>query len=139
MKMRVVLTDELGKQWSGELVLLKSQMPTIEAKPGFEVERSTLEFELGERAFARAYAFRRSGPEILTLLIAYLAKGEVGKAVRINEVESLWGRMTSVLGIAYNGKYPTVAKEYGWVNAQERGVYVLTATWASAVGSSKVA
>jgi hypothetical protein len=37
--------------------------------------------------------------------------------------------MTSLFGIAFNAKYPTKAKEYGFVDSKKHGHYSVTDDW----------
>lgn len=88
-----------------------------------------LNFDAHERAFAKANLGELTGPGKFVLILAYLAKGDTSKEVPVRDVESMWNRMTSLLDGEFNAKYPSVAKERGWVNTKKAGVYVLTTAW----------
>jgi hypothetical protein len=139
MKVQVLLTDESGRVFAGEAVLALVPQGEVTSREMRAAKSGLPRFELGERAFAKIYGNGRSGPEIFTLLVAYVAKGDRSNEVKVQEVEKLWGRMTSILGMGYNGKYPTVAKEYGWTDSPQRGVYVLTPDWVRCIEIQSVA
>jgi hypothetical protein len=93
--------------------------------------RRDLDFDANERAFVKAHARTLSGPKKFVLLVAYLAKGKVGTAVELNEVQKRWNRMTmpNLLNGEFNRFYTSSAKESGWVNTAKQGVYVLRPSW----------
>jgi hypothetical protein len=89
-----------------------------------------IDFSINERAFVKRYTTDKSGPKKFTLMIAYLAKGEVDKNIQVSELKKLWSKMTtkSLLG-AYNQFYPNDAKTRGWIDSKEHGSYNLTNEW----------
>lgn len=89
-----------------------------------------INFSLNERAFVKRYAADKSGPKKFTLLLAYLAKGEVGKSIKVGEIRKHWGKMSArqLLG-KFNRFYPNDAKTKGWINPKEHGSYALTKEW----------
>ena len=92
---------------------------------------SDLDFSLNERAFVKRYASDKSGPKKFTILLAYLAKGELDKNVELREIKKLWNRMKSkvLLGGEFNLFYPNDAKNRGWIDSKQRGIYHLTREW----------
>jgi len=92
-----------------------------------------LDFSLNERAFVKRYRTNKSGPKKFTLLLAYLAKGQVDKNIGLSEIKKRWDKMKgrSLLG-AFNMFYPIEAKTQGWVNSKERGAYSLSKQWKEA-------
>ena len=89
-----------------------------------------IDFSINERAFVNRYATDKSGPKKFTLMLAYLAKGEVEKNIQLSEIKKHWGKMTSksLLG-KFNMFYPNDAKTRGWIDSKEYGCYNLTNEW----------
>lgn len=87
-------------------------------------------FSINERAFVSRYATDKSGPKKFTLMLAFLAKGEVDKNIQLSEIKKHWGKMTtkSLLG-KFNMFYPNEAKTRGWIDSKEYGSYNLTNEW----------
>ena len=85
---------------------------------------------LNNRAFIKRYATDKSGPKKFVLLLAYIAKSEIGKDIEIGEISKQWNKMSAknLLG-KYNRFYPNEAKTQGWVNSKEYGIYCLTDEW----------
>lgn len=92
--------------------------------------KTDIDFSINERAFVKRYATDKSGPKKFTLLLAYLAKGEVDKNIELSEIKKHWGKMTSktLLG-KFNMFYPNDAKTRGWIDSKEYGSYNLTNEW----------
>src|SRR3989338_8236328 len=91
-------------------------------------------FSINERAFVSRYATDKSGPKKFTLMLAFLAKGEVDKNIELSEIKKHWGKMTSktLLG-KFNMFYPNDAKTRGWIDSKEYGSYNLTNEWKAKV------
>ena len=89
-----------------------------------------INFSINERAFVDRYARDKSGPKKFTLMVAYLAKGEVEKNILLSEIKKRWGKMSSksLLG-EFNMFYPNDAKTHGWIDSKEHGNYNLTNEW----------
>ena len=77
----------------------------------------------------KVHARGLSGQRKFVLLIAYLAKGVVGKEVQLQEVRKYWNRMKSLLDNPFNTFYSNTAKDNGWVDTKKKGVYILTKAW----------
>ena len=92
--------------------------------------KTDIDFSINERAFVKRYATDKSGPKKFTLLLAYLAKGEIDKNIELSEIKKHWGKMTSkaLLG-KFNMFYPNDAKTRGWIDSKEYGNYNLTNEW----------
>jgi hypothetical protein len=136
MKVLISLTDESGKVFEGEAELLPIRgvraagaRPKKEAKRQRVARASKLDFTKPERAFFKSYAKGLTGREKFVLLVAYLAKGQVGEEVPLGDVEKHWNRMTSHLDGEFNRKYSSTAKDGGWVDTRKKGIYVLTGSW----------
>lgn len=95
---------------------------------------SDIDFSINERAFVKRYTTDKSGPKKFTLLLAYLAKGEVDKNIELSEIKKHWRKMTSkaLLG-KFNMFYPNDAKTRGWIDSKEYGNYNLTSEWKSVI------
>ena len=93
-----------------------------------------INFSLNERAFVKRYAFNKSGPRKFTILLAYLAHGNVDEHVELGKVEKCWNKMSAkdLLG-KFNRFYPNEAKTRGWVDSQKHGSYNLTKEWQAAL------
>ena len=87
------------------------------------------DFELNERAFFKRYAIGMSGAKKLTLSIAYLSKGEAGEKVQRTSIEKTWNSVAAFMGGKFSGIYTTRAKENGWIDSKEKGVFYLTKNW----------
>ena len=111
----------------------------------FEAPTTTsrrLDWNLNERAFVSKYANNlTSGTEKFVLLVVYLAKGDEQAKISLKDIQQLWGKMTatSLLGMKYNGKYPTEAKTRGWVNSPAQGVYELAYGWEEVLANERSA
>ena len=107
-----------------------------EKKLSFEIStvKTDIDFSINERAFVKRYTTDKSGPKKFTLLLAYLAKGEVDKNIELSEIKKHWGKMTSktLLG-KFNMFYPNDAKTRGWIDSKEYGSYNLTNEWKAIV------
>jgi hypothetical protein len=89
-----------------------------------------IDFSLNERAFVKRYATSKSGSKKFTLLIAYLAAGKVDKNIELNDIRTLWKKMSAknMLG-KFNMFFPSDAKTRGWVDSKKYGSYCLTKEW----------
>ena len=96
--------------------------------------KTDIDFSINERAFVKRYTTDKSGPKKFTLLLAYLAKGEIDKNIQLSEIKKHWGKMTSkaLLG-KFNMFYPNDAKTRGWIDSKEYGSYNLTNEWKAIV------
>jgi uncharacterized protein YkuJ len=96
--------------------------------------KTDIDFSINERAFVKRYTTDKSGPKKFTLLLAYLAKGEIDKNIELSEIKKHWGKMTSkaLLG-KFNMFYPNDAKTRGWIDSKEYGNYNLTNEWKTIV------
>ena len=85
-----------------------------------------IDFSINERAFVKRYATDKSGPKKFTLLLAYLAKGEIEKNIELSEIKKHWGKMTSktLLG-KFNMFYPNDAKTRGWIDSKKYCIHNL--------------
>jgi hypothetical protein len=91
---------------------------------------SGLDFDTPFRAFIKRHAAGMSGARKFTLLVAYIAKGDVKKSVDLAEIRQHWNKVKAkgLLGMTFNPKYTSEAKENDWVDASA-GAYVLRPDW----------
>jgi len=87
-----------------------------------------LNYSVNEKAFIKRYAFTKSGPKKFTILVAYLANGNVEENVRLREIVKRWNKMKSLLG-QFNRFFPNEAKTQGWVDSKKHGSYNITNEW----------
>jgi len=92
-------------------------------------KKQEIDFKLNSRAFMNRYGKSMNGQKRFTLLLAYIAKGEIGKEVLLAEIQSVWNTMSAIMGGKFNYKYPTTAKTFGWVDSKKKAFYCLGASW----------
>ena len=113
-------------------LVLRSHIAT---KKGYKKRTTTtgaIDFSLNERAFVKRYAEKKSGPRKFTILLGYLAAGEVGKDIPLTTIQGRWNKMKSLLG-KFNRFYANQAKNQGRVDSKKRGTYRLTKEWTNAL------
>ncbi len=117
-----------------EKVVFRSDMKEKKLPAKTSNIKMDIDFSINERAFVKRYATDKSGPKKFTLLLAYLAKGEMDKNIELSEIKKHWGKMTSkaLLG-KFNMFYPNDAKTRGWIDSKEYGSYNLTNEWKAIV------
>lgn len=138
MRIQVVVTDDQGRVFEGDVVLTprpskspsrkgRTASTSREAKP-VSVHQS--DFALSARAFVRRYGARNlSGAQKFVLLLSWIAKGRTTSTVDIGQVRRDWARMTEPMGGTFNPAYPTRAGDRGWVEIPKKGTYRLRPTW----------
>ncbi len=92
-----------------------------------------VDFSTPLRAFIKRYSGGMSGAKKFTLVLAYLAKGDLEKEILLTDIEKHWNRMTSktLLGMKFNRFYTAQAKENDWVDVAKQGSYHLRPNWKS--------
>jgi hypothetical protein len=80
------------------------------------------------RPFAKNHVRGRTGPQKFTLVLAYLAKGNVKAEIKLDAVMKSWSKVKGFLG-EFNFAHPTRAKDNGWVDSAKQGVYTLRPDW----------
>jgi hypothetical protein len=145
MKAKVTITDPAGTVFEGEVDLVRvpgsseGRQPhrsrgsdqRAKAAPA-RIARDDL--SLPARAFMHRHARGRSGHEAFALLVAWLAKGEAEKEVRLEDVRREWDRMKGLLG-GFAPIYATRAKDKAWVDSPGRGAFVLLPDWEAILGA----
>jgi hypothetical protein len=139
MRVHVTLTADNGTIYEGDIELApagaartaRQHARTVPARRPPASTSVKLDFTKSERAFVKVHARGLSGPKKFVLLLAHLAKGGIGKEVSLNEVQKRWNKMTAgtLLGCKFNTFYSNTAKDNGWVDTKEKGIYVLTSSW----------
>lgn len=101
---------------------------------GAQLTGKQINFQLNVRTFVQRYAASKGGPKRFALLVAYLAKGEVGREIKVSDITSTWSKMQTknLLG-KFNRFYSTEAKTKGWVDSKDHGTYCLTPEWEDAL------
>lgn len=95
-----------------------------------KTKKPKLDFSINIRAFVKRFVADKSGPKKFALLLAYLAKSEIGKNVALSDIRKEWNRMSgkNLLG-KFNRFYPNEAKTQGWIDSKEYGTYCLADSW----------
>lgn len=108
----------------------KAKRTKDNTKTSAKTKNPKLDFSINIRAFVKRFVADKSGPKKFVLLLAYLAKGEIGKNVVLRDVRKEWGKMSgkNLLG-KFNRFYPNEAKTQGWIDSKEYGTYCLADTW----------
>lgn len=101
------------------------------AKP-VAVSTGSISFGMNVLAFMKKYARGLSGPQKFTLLVAYIAKGDVSAQVPSLVIQGQWNKMKTMLGQP-NPVHGNRAKANGWVEPVKTGTWKLTDTWKEAV------
>ena len=121
-KIKIILTDENGNDYVGEVALSalprKAKGKIIKTKPiqTTKVVKTPLDFDLDIRAFMKKIGARHfSGPVKITALIAHLSKGDTNALVKAADARKQWLKMKSMFG-KFNTFYFTPAKENAWIH-----------------------
>ena len=96
-----------------------------------------IDFSKPLRPFMKMYGKDLSGPKKFTLLLSWLAKGELKKEVELSEIERRWNRMTSLLDMKFNRFFPANAKDNDWVESKKKGKYNLRPAWRDVIKNKK--
>ena len=138
MRVRITVTDDQGRSFSGDVDLQaggrRSPAPAKPAKkpPAAPRPMGTPVFSLNPRAFMKKYGRGRSGPQKFTLLLARLANGDGSKEVSFEAIKDQWDKMKGIIG-KFNSAYSTRAKDEDWIDTKKQGVYVLKPSWKDAI------
>ncbi|MBV6474994.1 MAG: hypothetical protein MOGDAGHF_00506 [Rhodocyclaceae bacterium] len=139
MKVHIVVTDDNGRTFEGEVVLAlrgggnpaktakhASRAAKVKAVP---VSAQNIDFTQSARAFVLAHGRKMSGPQKFALLVAWIAKGKTDVIVDIQRVQTDWNRMTAPMGGKFNPAYTTRACDKSWTESPKKGSYRLRSTW----------
>lgn len=129
-KAQGLLEQALGMLGSEGATPAKPRKAKAASAPAAASITADVDFDTPFRAFVKRHAGDMSGARKFTLLIAYIAKGDVKKSVDLAEIKQHWNKVTAkgLLGMSFNPKYTSEAKEHDWVNASA-GAYVLRPNW----------
>ena len=138
MKAKIKITDADGRTFEGDVQLvLTIGKPEKPKSPSARKDHPTPEFDFtsSDRGFVKRHGRGMSGPKKFVLLLAYLARGEVGKEIALGEIQKRWNKMTasSLLGGKFNSFYSNAAKDNDWVETKKAGVYALRPQWKEAI------
>lgn len=132
MKATIVIEDDHGRTYRAEVVLVpEGAAPTAKHPPVPEAPEALhrhIDYSLAPRPFMKRYGAGLSGPKRFALLVAHFAKGKPEEAVTMKEIERAWSKMTSLIG-AFNRAHSIRAKDEGWVDSPEYGMYSLRNSW----------
>jgi hypothetical protein len=135
MKIVIAVHDDSGQVFEGEAILTPSKPArraarnlAANAKIPLRAAQS-IDFDLPPRAFMKRQTGDASGPKKFVLLLARVTKGNTTEKVPVLDVEKLWNKMTAILGGDFNRAYATRAKENGWVDSPQHGIYNLLPGW----------
>jgi hypothetical protein len=134
MKTTKTISDLLLRVKKLEDVVFGQSKATSSSQPHIAKERPssiTLDYSMPMRPFVKRHGVDMGGPKKFTLLLAYLAKGDLKKTIQFVEIKKHWNKMTakSLLGMEFNTFYPASAKENDWVNSEKNGSYNLRPSW----------
>jgi len=137
MEARITITTTDGSVYEGAVTLspaggsVKAPRAASKKSPSEQAVRSPdgLEFSLPVRPFIKKYSAGMSGSRRLVLLVARLASGVEGSSVSISEVQDAWGKMTALMGGAYNSAHASRARDNGWVDSPKAGTLTLLNGW----------
>jgi hypothetical protein len=87
-----------------------------------------VDFGTPARPFMKAFV-ALSGAKKFALLVAWTVKGDLEKQVPLAEVEALWSSMAGMLGLKFNRKFSSDARESDWVECKKAGRYNLRPNW----------
>src|ERR1035441_1978089 len=129
MKAKIILEDDNGIRYAGEVLLEKEHREAGAASRkrrtlATPTPTSPATFDMNPRAFMKKHASGLSGAGKFTFLLAFLAKGKTVVEVATAEMAKKWNSMTMLLG-KWNTVHGNRAKENDWVDSPKRGVYVL--------------
>ena len=89
-----------------------------------------LKFNMSGSAFMKKYLTKRmNGPKKFTLILAYLAKGDIAHNIELNKIEKIWTKMTRLIKKKYNRSDSIGARDNGWVDTKGHGLYHLCDSW----------
>lgn len=132
MKAQLIITDDEGNIFEGIVTLAPSKVRADRKKAraiSDPKHPDDVDLSLPIRAFVKKHARAMSGAQRFTLLVAYLSSGDRNKQVPHSEIERQWNKMTGLFGGKFNRAHSIRAREHGWVDSPERGVYVILPNW----------
>ena len=113
-----------------ESVESSAAKPKARAARAAKPAATKIDFSMPFRAFIKRHAGGMSGARKFVLIVAYIAKGDEKVSVDLAEIKRHWNKVTAkgLLGLDFNYKYTSEAKENDWVDATS-GAYVLRPAW----------
>lgn len=135
MKATLSIIDENGNRYHGTAELSLTAAPPqsgVEAPGTIHNTAEELEFGLPIRAFVRKHAAGNSaGAAKFTVLLAFLAKGQINTDISAETIRAEWSKLTAHLG-SFNRAHSTRAKDRAWVDSSAQGTYRLGPLWREA-------
>lgn len=141
MEARISITTSDGLVYEGTAALSnidknkahKNSSSTGAAAKKASPRLSDLDFALPIRPFMKKYGVGMSGSRRLVLLVAHLVKGDIGPTVDTSAVQKLWGKMSALMGGAYNPAHASRARDNGWIDSPKAGTLTLLGGWKEAL------
>jgi len=122
-----VLLDECIRAVRHELPGQVSILPTASI-----TNEDQLDFTMPDRAFMKRQT-SLSGAGKFTALLAFLAKGNPESQIALSAIKERWDSMAGMLGIKFNRKFTSDAREADWVDTKKPGLYYLRPNWRKAL------
>lgn len=139
MKARVIITDEKGNTFEGEVELSQGSFSHKTTKKEVPKGRprklssasvpASIDFDLHVRPFMKKHVRGMSGPKKFTLLLAHMAKGKTTNPIELSEIEKQWNKMTRLMGGKFNRAYPNRAGDDDLAVTVKKGSYILRPNW----------
>lgn len=134
MRVQIIVTDDDANTFEGVATLTpakSSAAATRKAKTASSQNHARVEVNLSLpiRAFVKKHGRAMSGAQRFTLLVAHMTGGSEKKRTLLTDIRKQWNKMTGLLGGEFNRAHPVRAKDQGWVDSPERGVYVIMPSW----------
>lgn len=136
MKISFTFVDDQGREFRGTAVLAPvagSARRNQSARTGGST--GNLAFGSNLRAFVKRYARHKNGAQQFTLLLAFLAKGDLAAEVPVRSIAAAWKKAAGLLGGQYQSMYGTQARENDWAESPKRGVCKLSNDWRDCVAT----
>lgn len=103
--------------------------PKSESTQTKQSKSTSVDFDVNARAFFKQHASNMSGPKKVTLVLAYLAQGDIEQEKTLEEISDQWKKVEGLLGGKIQKMYATRAKEQDWIDSSKQGVYLLRPKW----------
>ena len=121
--------DAVLKLLQAKSAVPKTLKPAKVVRP--PLQGAALDFTMPLRPFVKKYSVGMNGAKKFTLLLAYLAKGDVTQTVALSAIEAQWNKMTGkgLLGMSFNRLYTSQARDNDWACTEKTGAYRLRPSW----------
>ena len=119
------------KTLTDECIAMLASLGPASSVSSSRVVAKSVDLTIQVKAVVKRHAKSMSGPEKFTLLLAWLAKGNLKTEVQLDSIMSVWNKMSAknLLGGKFNHFYPNQAKTIDWVESKKTGKYNLRPGW----------